>query len=126
MGDDQEYGGGYDDIFDDGLFSTTVRTSARERPHMWPKSASEMRSHTSYGEQRMTDGYGDGDWYSSYMLRRGPAPAYNGGGANYASGPPAYWRDSGIPRGGERPGRDNGGYWLHQPYGPPVWVASGR
>lgn len=118
MGDDQE---GYDDMFNDGLFATTLRTTKRERPHMWPKSASEMRPHTTYTEQKTTDGYGDGDWHSNYMLRRAPPPAQGGG----ASGP-AFWRDSGVPREGARPGRDNGGAWYHQQYGPPVWVASGR
>lgn len=48
MGDDAETG--FDDQFDGGMFRTTIHSSRRERPGMWPKSVSEMRANTSYAD----------------------------------------------------------------------------
>jgi hypothetical protein len=64
MGDDQSF----DDQFNDGIFRTSLNASRLERPKMWPKSVSEMRPHTSYGEQAMHSNHETG--HSAYMLRR--------------------------------------------------------
>jgi hypothetical protein len=118
MAEEREYGDrGFDDQFNDGIFGTTLRTSRRERPHMWPKSVSEMRGGTVYSDQPTVDPYGDGTWHSDYMGRRGPA-------AQAASGP-AFEKDSGWPLEGARPARHNGGAWYPQPYGPPIWISTG-
>jgi hypothetical protein len=44
---------GFDDQFDDGLFQTAVHNGRRERPDMWPKSVSEMRTSTTFTDHGM-------------------------------------------------------------------------
>jgi hypothetical protein len=47
----------YDDQFNDGLFRTNTNNSALRRPKQWPKSVSEMRGRTDYGNQGMSAGW---------------------------------------------------------------------
>jgi hypothetical protein len=68
MGDNQ----GFDEQFNDGLFRTSLNNSRLTRPHMWPKSVSEMRRHTFYGGQGMSSNHDIG--HSAYMVRRSYAP----------------------------------------------------
>lgn len=58
---------GYDDVFDNSAFALTRATSARSRPKAWPRSASEMRKHVSYGGQGI-DRLSDGDAYYNYKM----------------------------------------------------------
>lgn len=108
MGDES----GYDDQFNDGLFGLTLHASKRARPDMWPKSVSEMRGNTSYGEQKMTGDQSE-TWHSDYMARR-------------ASDQPAFYKDSGVPREGSRPGLSNGGHWYLMPHGGWAWFGHDR
>ena len=71
MGDDQ----GFDDQFNDGLFRTSLNNSRLKRPHMWPKSVSEMRSHTAYGGQGMSGSHDTG--HSTYIAQRPYAPLWS-------------------------------------------------
>jgi hypothetical protein len=42
---------GFDDQFNEGIFQASLHNTSRLRPHMWPKSTSEMRRYTSYDWQ---------------------------------------------------------------------------
>ncbi len=56
-------------MFDDGLFRVSHHNTARARPHMWPKSVSEMRHHTSYSNQGMKPASPQNDRETAYSDR---------------------------------------------------------
>jgi hypothetical protein len=58
---------GFDDQFNDGLFHMSLNNSRLERPHLWPKSVSEMRRHTFYGGQGMTKDHDTN--HNTYVVR---------------------------------------------------------
>jgi len=61
---------GFDDLFDGPSFKASVRLSQpSRRPQMWPKSASEMRRHTSYGGQGIA-ALADGDGLHQFVTQR--------------------------------------------------------
>jgi hypothetical protein len=64
MGDAQ----GFDNMFNDGLFKTGLRTSIRQRPSKWPAAVTEMRKHTFYGGQGMSKDHDVG--HSTYTTSR--------------------------------------------------------
>jgi hypothetical protein len=59
---------GFDDNFNDGVFRASLRTTRQSRPNLWPKSVSEMRRHTFYGGQGMSNGHDTG--HCDYMVQR--------------------------------------------------------
>lgn len=63
---------GFDDQFNEGLFRTTLNNTRLERPGQWPRSVSEMRHHTSYGGEAMTNKH-DAE-HSAYVVRTPQAP----------------------------------------------------
>ena len=82
---------GFDDQFNDGLFTTGFHASVRRCPRQWPKSVSEMRQHTSYEGQGMDDTSESA--YSDYQSKRtAPRPL------GQFSRPS--WNDPSSPRGG--------------------------
>ncbi len=105
---------GFDDQFNDGLFVTSLHTSIRQRPRMWPKSVSEMRGHTDYGNQGMND------WdtaHSDFMARR---PYYQ-----QAQFYKPFWHDLSHPR-NQRVWHGFHGHQYYDPsYGGWRWIDSG-
>lgn len=51
--------GGFDEMFDEGLFRTGRHNSTVARPPQWPQSVSEMSRYTTYTESSAPGGYGE-------------------------------------------------------------------
>jgi hypothetical protein len=66
---EQGYDEGYDDTFNDRIFTTSLHNSIQQRPGQWPKSTSEMRMHTSHDVAGMPAANND-TAISDYMRRR--------------------------------------------------------